>query len=409
MVFLLFFYLVYQVESVQYFYRLTPGAEVLDLNGDWIESSASYYDDFPMQELKPSHTFFYYGQYRSLYINPNGAIHFDRNPPCCSGGICSFGISDNPTSNNNGGCNFNTSYANLIGGFVTDLNPSYHSDAQIFYRMNPNMLSVWYYNIPQFGDNGPTPAFAYNFAILLSQNGNIQILYYSVQPPQHDTPYLVGLRGPSNISPSDANKALWHTTVNGTYPLPSEVHPNSTLDFCAMETSFCLSSMNVPLAGGFLHLLAHGPLQSLSCLAAAAWARFECVFASNSTAPLLLSPALSVVSCLAPPGAAGSFDQVQIRRSDTREPVLLDADSALEFAYDAGTEPPPPPCTSPPADPNDPAAVSCIARLAAHVCSRASCAAHNGAVCARDCAGVPGGSAARDSCQVKNNERITKE
>lgn len=75
----------------------------------WNVSSVSSVDDFPLQPVDLPFTFpFFDSSHRVVQISPNGGLHFNAFPPCCSGFFCSF--------YSFGSCTFDTSYRNMLAG-----------------------------------------------------------------------------------------------------------------------------------------------------------------------------------------------------------------------------------------------------------------------------------------------------
>ena len=127
-------------------------------------------DDSPYERMDLSFGFLFFGKiYDSLYVNPNGALHFNNWVDCIY--FCT-----NP---------FNTSlyYASTIGGIFGDLNPSSN-----FFKTNNLKTNITYYlsksesyydiyfkNIPYYGvdiNKGTT-----SFRFILHKDGSVIILY----------------------------------------------------------------------------------------------------------------------------------------------------------------------------------------------------------------------------------------
>jgi hypothetical protein len=79
-----------------YAYEFTAGADMTSAfsvptveppedSPEWTKSFVENVDDYPFERVSLPFTFPYFdGAYTDVYISPNGALHFDAQPPCCS-------------------------------------------------------------------------------------------------------------------------------------------------------------------------------------------------------------------------------------------------------------------------------------------------------------------------------------
>ena len=182
-------------------------------------------DDSPFQLVTLPFPFNFFGRMiYNVFASPNGALHQSIAQPCqCN---CFMEITTAVAS-----CNYNTSYAGLIAGFLTDLDPSNSLSANVTYYKGVGYLSVIYSSIPMFD-----PALAHqSFRINLYNDSRVTIIYdniFSNATKRDGTypPLLTGLRPPTtarhwNITMDQQQVGLtqWKTSYPGVYPMYNNV------------------------------------------------------------------------------------------------------------------------------------------------------------------------------------------
>lgn len=222
-------------------------------------------DDSPFVQIDLSWPFNYFGRnYYNAYVSPNGAIHMSIQQPC-------------PTTANFGDlytCGFNTSYYGLIGGYLTDLNPSQVKSGagNITYFKQSDSVTVYFRNIPNYG-----MTLNHTFAISIFKDGHVDISYIHIHAPTSMTgmvPWLTGLRAPqyySNVNYTNSQLQTgitqWSTTVPGIYPRKSSVVDGQVFTACPISTLWCAQpskiSLNNTVSSGYMNVT-FTPL-SLSC------------------------------------------------------------------------------------------------------------------------------------------------
>ena len=298
-----------------------------------------------------------------------------------------------------------------MGGFITDLDPSQRWDSQILYGVNESLIAVWFHEIPVFGDTSDPP-FYYDFTILMHQDGRIELRYVNVQPHYHS---LVGLRRPLLSDMDETNREKWHTKINGTYPHPDQVVSNHTLEFCSIETNYCMTSA-LDTEGGYIHLLPEtSASQALSCLLPASNSNhfFKCMFTAQddpsvtSNSSIIYNQELMILSCFAPGGVG--FHQVEIYDEGTEQYIRLDQTLEFEYVSNSGDyylPSTPEPCglyydpaaqdSTVDSTTSDWSSLSDCSELIEHVCGM--CSSHNPSICYRDCDQQWRGEARLDNC-----------
>lgn len=236
-------------------------------------SQVSSVDDAPIQQVTLDFAFPWYSNMNKLiFLGPNGALHFDGVPPCCDK-TCTFSTTT---------CTFNTSYMDLIGMGVTDLNPS--DQGEIWYKSTKDQFSVMYRNVSLFffppRISVPLQLTYFDFQVDLDTRGRITITYYNMFDPtfvpgamqavalcryQSDCPgqdfcyerdchlarsYFVGLRPPVTQKSNDQSMAAWNLHKSGSSPPPDWVRGGVALHFWPFSSQICMSPTEGSSSGG---------------------------------------------------------------------------------------------------------------------------------------------------------------
>lgn len=189
-------------------------------------------DDSPFQRFELSWDFNYFGVNRKyIFLSPNGAIHFQESQPCSCSCFQSFA------------CNFNSSYYDVIAGFLTDLDPFRGGiDSNITSSCSNDRCIFSFRDIPYYVH----PSVINSFDIAIYLDGRITIQYRNISIltfPQ----VISGLRSPqisyhTVLSSSQVALGLseWFTSVPGVYPQKSWVVSNSSVSFCPIGSLWCM-------------------------------------------------------------------------------------------------------------------------------------------------------------------------
>eukprot|EP01038_Epipyxis_sp_PR26KG_P005093 gene5093-7101_t len=189
-------------------------------------------DDSPFEEITLPWSFSFFGRsLNRLFANPNGALHASSVMPC-QGNF--FGIMNV--------CTVYNSYYGLIGGLLTDLDPSMSSLSNITVNYYDDHVTVKYSNIVYFSTH-------YNNSFRISiYNDSRVIVYYDKIFRGNNFPeeWFSGLRQPFSQSyvtydsEQIITNSLWQTSIPGISPLPSQVQTNNKFIACPISTLWCL-------------------------------------------------------------------------------------------------------------------------------------------------------------------------
>lgn len=175
-----------------------------------------------------------------LFASPNGALHYSPVQPCPE--INTFaGL----------GCGIDTSYHNVIAGFLVDLNPSNSSDCNIVsYLSNAgSVFSVAYRNVVYYGTQ------QYNsFRIALYRNDSRIVFAYDSINTENGRPnnagaggFLSGLRSPQDdlyTYYDDTQNAFEMSElgygIKGVYAPVNSVRTGGQFNICPMSRAWCL-------------------------------------------------------------------------------------------------------------------------------------------------------------------------
>lgn len=195
-------------------------------------------DDSPFSPLPLSSNFNFAGKDTSIvYVSPNGAIHYSKEQPCYP--YSSFGST--------GICDFNSTYYGVIGGYLTDLDPSGSSDANITADYYQDRVKLNYEKVEYFDSNLQN-----TFSISLHSDDHITLEYLSIMKNAtlnlpFGKSWMSGLRPHFNGSvyfdaSAKANGLYeWHTKINGFYPSSkSIVSTGNAFVLCPVTLSWSL-------------------------------------------------------------------------------------------------------------------------------------------------------------------------
>lgn len=202
-------------------------------------------DDSPYQPIDIPFVFNFFGRnIKTLYVNPNGALHISATQPCSS---CDcFGPC--------GG--FNNTYKGLIAGFLTDLIPFKSKRANITFMTSNDKATVYFFHVPFFYSN-----YNNSFSMSVYSDGRMQIQYVEVYPAiagdlaVNPVGWLTGMRPPrrwfhTNYSASQMKTAWesWSVLYPGLYPQKSMVQSGMQFDACPISTFWCAQPNSVDIS-----------------------------------------------------------------------------------------------------------------------------------------------------------------
>jgi hypothetical protein len=217
-------------------------------------------DDTPLGRIALPWGFDFFGErLHNVYVGPNGMIQSSPELPCGA----FFG---------GGGCNFNTSYYGAIAGFLTDLDPSNTTAFNnISYVEETNRVTVTWKNIPLFFYYGRLNT----FYISLYRDGKVELVWVDINPIEFNEvyyfQYVSGLRiqKDSNLavftSAQDVGRNSFQTTVDGVYPLKSDVVNNAQFNACPISTMWCASPYYLDMSDTAAEAIVTLTPLSLSC------------------------------------------------------------------------------------------------------------------------------------------------
>lgn len=197
-------------------------------------------DDSPFQRLSLPWSFNMLGSnVDELFVNPNGGLHHSPKQPCPSENYFASNV-----------CGFNNSYFNVIGGYLTDLNPSKSPAASIGAGFASGMAEVSFVNVTYYNST-----LVNTFRIRLYKDSHIEILYDKIertsQFPVIDY-WSSGLRGAS-INPYSHfttgqiahAKADWNTVVPSISPRQADVVTGKMFTMCPVARTWCMQPSTV--------------------------------------------------------------------------------------------------------------------------------------------------------------------
>jgi hypothetical protein len=174
-------------------------------------------DDSPFEPVDLPRPFLFNGRYVStIFLSPYGALHYSKEQPCYPDNNFLSYTAD-----------FNNAYYDLIGGILTDLNPSVClSTTNLTLRDDQHAFTVTYNQFCYYGYLIPI-----SFSIsLFDDDDHVEINYFQVIRIANRLPipnlWLSGLRPPKNYAKYivfDDNQLStypekWSTAIPGVYP-----------------------------------------------------------------------------------------------------------------------------------------------------------------------------------------------
>lgn len=393
-------------DAQQYFYRLYPSIPKDEVPAK-TDMSVFYSQDAPtFVPQSIGYTFNFFGvPYTSVNVSPFGSLHFNAYDNfCCS-------ATGTPATTTCGlttaGCGL-TSYENMMAAFMANLSPkdSTSPNRRIQYGLNSLDTFIVKFTDIQVKD---LPVVMETFEVVLKSPSFITVNWVTLNDNSGTTPYLVGARMKFGGDPWTTNAADWGmSTRNGVYPPKSFVKSGNAMDMCGIGWMTCLTPTFGSVTGGnkvFLYVTGEtGCFLPNSPFRAAA---FKCKFNDATTAQSVYSPiaaklnaALNAIECVVPAMPAGwgiGKKTVQLVHDDgvTPEQQALTGPtspktSVLEYEFADSTD----------ARVVARAAYTKDADYIAASCKDCVTTAGLNSYCIADCAGVLGGVAVLDSCNV---------
>lgn len=352
--------------------------------------AASFADDAPQSAVRLPFAFPFFGvPLRRLYASPNGFLTVAADPPCCGGtetlAVCRFEYRAV-------GCAVDD-FEGVLAPSALDLDPGSAAAATVAERTlgGGAAAAVRWEAVPPYAQRS-TPAnvlASFTFTVRLEQDGAVAFGYENVTDPDEgadgDGPFewvsrtwLAGMRPPATPAglapygtPAPAEAAAWRVSSFGSYPPRDALRAGAVVRACPLSppADVCAHPAGGPAAGGGLVRVA-APHDS--CLRRAAQLGLRCVFGGAPPVDASYNATAGALECVAPPGADGTEVPIRLRFDGAARGE--DAETGAVYRYGSAAPPP------------------------AGACER--CGGRWPALCAADCAGVPGGSAARDACGV---------
>eukprot|EP01006_Ploeotia_vitrea_P019240 TRINITY_DN51407_c0_g1_i1.p1 TRINITY_DN51407_c0_g1~~TRINITY_DN51407_c0_g1_i1.p1 ORF type:complete len:602 (+),score=217.64 TRINITY_DN51407_c0_g1_i1:3-1808(+) len=412
------------VSAQQYMFRVLNTTEHGRPAGEWVVAgSASTSDDGPWTRVGTRFTLrFFAAPFGVVSVSPNGGIWLGADGACCGYGQCVFELA--PGTLYPDGCNFNTSYSNMVMPLVMDFDPrrSTTSFYDVLIRRD-DLVSVQAHNLPLLDtsksaleEGEPT----FSFRTTLFANGSIVVDYIDIPEAlwRDELVYLnrtraamAGLRAHEQYDVETRFASEWHTSHNGTYIPRRAVRSNQSVEYCPLGTDLCAWPRISPISGGVrvvVSAIDHG------CFSVA-WLSFRCVFTPIGasagafgavTSPATYNATMQALECVAPSVAVAARTQLSVQykvpyqgnngatHGTTYRDVRISRGD-MEFEFVNNTD----------ARVSTPASIRALTSASA-VCAQCAVAQRNSLVgrmasfCTLDCAGVWGGSARLDNCTV---------
>ena len=202
-----------------------------------IYSQLSKEDDSPFSQINLPWKFNFLGEnINRMFASPNGGLHSSLVQPCPPGNI--FGTDT---------CDLSNSYYNMIGGILTDLNPSTSPGGNITSYTTDDYVVLTYTNIVYYGTT-----LSNSFRIIVFKDSHIEIIYDKIQKttsfPTTDL-WSSGIRMSVNHTYVHLTKAQlavgtqWGTAgkVAGIYPDIDSVSTGNQFNICPVSRDWCVS------------------------------------------------------------------------------------------------------------------------------------------------------------------------
>ena len=329
---------------------------------------------------------FFSSAYRQLYVSAFGAIFFDSylgNPGGYPASLVSRAeyclttalFFDEQPSLTQQLCPYNI----IAPFYVRNDNLANFTVSNVTYAMNNSNACFWFSNQSVSTTQSSLSA---SFQVCLSASGTIDISYSSSDNPYLSSiEYIVGLRNGYTILPAELSgnysSSQWLPGNSGSLsywltPDRSVVRPGSSISFCPMSASACVTPSLIPTAGSVIVRIASTNFGCISAMPPST--SLTCRFGSFSVAASYNATS-STVQCIAPRGSNNTLVLLALYLDD--RPVFFNNTLVITYLDGAASD------------------VSSIASMCAE-CSHFLPVSY----CTADCSGLIQGTAALDSCGI---------